>query len=350
LAHYHETLPLLAGAHTGAGSIYSLLPYDPAKHPFQDIDCSLAAPRPLPPAGERQTIDQRASLGRILVSNFTALPDEMATIGRPVLDANREASQAGLNTFFVGNHPEFDSIAFTIAISALANESLGYGLDRPERRIIPVSEAVKRYGLGDEAVVDILTDIAQVAFTAPGTERGRKLDKAVRDYINRRTLAALNAQFDAEESVELTMAYEGQTGKSLHIPGDGILQLQYTSSDGSNQMMARPDVLTTPFATYKDPTTKHLTIAYGQPRDITSVEEAKSLGDEIAYLSFVASGNLVWAAESVPLYRQAIGEKSPARLLGYLRQAVENIRRFRDHPTYQHYVIGQTTATREQSE
>lgn len=348
IERYYETMPEIVGVHTGSGSLFSYLPLDLQRFPFQAVDVSFIHPGEY---SELEGLPLMENIGRFMITNLDQLVTGMTTTGLSILEAITVAKAQGHNVILAGNHPEFDSIAYASAIPALAHVALG-GIDNPMERLIPVATGVKHYGLGENPVALLLANLAQTAFTAPGTERGKKIDEEIRDWINARTVAGIDQRLaDPARPIEITMAYEGQTGRSRHIPGNGDLLFQYSASNGTLEFLCRPDVLTIPFATHKDKATRHMTLTFGTPRhiqdtdDSTALAKAAELGNEIAFLSYMASGSLVWQAPNPALWRKAIGERHIEPLKEYAAQAWHNVRRYREHETYDHIVIGQQKAT-----
>lgn len=290
IEHYYEVMPDLAAAHATEGP-FSLLETNPAEFPAQDPANNYLEAERLHRA--RKSLSELALMASFLVPNTEPLIEEATETLEPLIDEiSTQKFDHGKNVLFVGNHPSVDSIIHPELIVASAARHLCRANDDPQKRTIIVAKQLAWYGYAGVPGLELVRHFSKIAMTAPGTIGGKKLDAAVREYINADSVGNLEEDLATGEQ-EVTFAFGGQTDRVLNKPFGGRkkqFRLQYSASPGTKELLARPDVVVVPFATYQDPVSKHMKIALAEPRPVVDTDEAEDVGYEIAALAERISG------------------------------------------------------------
>lgn len=286
---FYETMPALAADHASEGP-FNLLDTDPTRYPAQLPENGFLAA--YGPDERTKDLDAAVAITSIFASNMGDIAQEIFDRNDKLLTQVEEAKyRDGKTVLLVGDHDSFDNIVYPDIALSYAMGLRDPETDRPEDRTTIMAKQLGWYGFGAEAVVELLLNYGNVALTAPGTISGKKTEEATRDYLNSRSLPQIQQEL-AKAGGALTFAYAGQTNRHVINPftDETLFSVQFTPSRGSLELMMHPNVVVIPFATHREEATKRMTFAYGEPRELTSVQEGLALGDEIAYLSWRISG------------------------------------------------------------
>lgn len=286
---FYETMPALASAHASDGP-FNLLDTDPNRYGAQLPEIGFL---PAYGPGERtKDLDDAIEITSLFASNIGDIAQEIFDNNDKLLTQVEEAKyRDGKTVIFVGDHDSFDNIIYPDIALSYAMSLRDAETDKPKDRTTIMAKQLGWYGLGTEAVVELLLNYGNVALTAPGTISGKKTEEATRDYLNSWSLPQIQHQL-AKVGAAVTFAYAGQTNRHVINPftDETLFSVQFTPSKGSLEFMMHPNVVVIPFATHRAEASKRMTFAYGEPREISSMQEGLDLGDEIAYLSWRISG------------------------------------------------------------
>lgn len=343
LDHYYEMMPALAAAHASDG-IFTPLATNPALYRAQlpengwiEAHPDAANKRPVPPA-------QLADFGKFLVSNVPEMISELHSLAAPLLRRLVDLRyNEGKNVLWVGNHPEFDSIIYPIACAGLAGREISPAIDVPSRRITVMAKPLAWYDAVLEPAVEVVRNISNVALTAPGTESGSAVDRAVRDYINAQSVPMINDRLD-EGMQEVALAFSGSTDKLIGKKIGLQRRLQYPASKRTyEEFLLREDVVVVPFATHRPADgTKRMVMSIGSPRQMQSIDDCDQLGEDIAHLSYRASGIITVQTKSKEHYRQQVADEGLGETVRELfAQARNYAKPFEDRNGGKPIIVGQ---------